>query len=452
MVPGREATSLARRTTVTATDDERERLASELERARERSRRLEAIVETGFLVNSTLDLRELADHIIGIASRLIGAERGSLFLVDAERGVLRSLVAQGLDGAPLELAIGDGIVGAVAASGEAVILDEPYADPRFDPKVDRATGFRTCSLLTVPVRDRDGALTAVLQLLNHREAGFSRADVEFLAELGVPFAVALTTARLHREIVARERSQEELRLAAEIQRTLLPDALVEVPGLELERLIRPSREVGGDYWDVIPTGDGEHWWLVVADISGKGVAAGLIASNVQAYFWSRRGDRRSLDRVVAEGNDLLFRLTRGRKYATLVVAEWEPATRTLRWVSAGHPPVFLRRRGGVSSLGATGRPIGLLPDQSYEVGELVLAPGDTLLLHTDGVFEAGMGGDGGEYGLERVARCLDSGGSAAEVVRRLADDLRRHLGNGEPDDDLTVVCARCRDGGAGEGE
>lgn len=430
---------------MTSTDSELQRLRRELAAERQRSHRLEVVVETAFLVNSTLDLRELADHIIGLASRFIDAERGSLFLVDAETGVLRSLVAQGLGGAPLELKIGDGIVGAVAATGRAVILDEPYADPRFDPTVDRATGFVTRSLLTVPVRDRDGALTAVLQLLNHRGSGFSAGDVEFLAELGVPFAIALTTARLHREIVARERSQEELRLAAEIQRTLLPDELVRVPGLELERLVRPSREVGGDYWDVIPTGDGERWWLVVADISGKGVAAGLIASNVQAYFWSRRSDRRTLQRVVAEGNDLLYRLTRGRKFATLVLVEWEPASRTLRWVSAGHPPVFLRRGTGVESLAATGRPIGLLPDQSYGSGELTLALGDTLLLYTDGVFEAGMGSDGGEYGLERVAACLAPGGSAAEVSRRLADDLRRHLGSAEPDDDLTVVCARCRD-------
>jgi len=331
----------------------------------ERIGRLEAVVEAGSLLNSTLDLEELVGGIISIATRLVGAERGSLFLVDEGRGVLRSLVAQGIDGRPLELPIGDGIVGSVAATGEAVILNDPYNDPRFDSTVDHETGFRTRSLLTVPVRDRDGTLTAVLQLLNHSAGGFTLADVEFLAELGVTFAVALATARMHREILDKQRLDEELRLAAEIQRALRPRDAVGVPGLELETLLQPCLEVGGDYLDLIPrTADG-RWWIVVADISGKGVAAGLIAANVQAYLWSRRHQRVSLSRVVAEGNELLFGLADGVKYATLVIAEWNPASRWLSWVNAGHPPMLLRRGGRVTEAGATGPPIGLLPDQSY---------------------------------------------------------------------------------------
>ena len=126
----------------------------ELAEARERVRRLEAVVEAGLMVNSTLDLAELAEHVIGIATRLINAERGSLFLVDRETGRLRSMVAQGLTTGPLTVEVGEGIVGAVAASGEAELLDDPYMDSRFDPKVDQLTGFQTRSLLTVPVRDR----------------------------------------------------------------------------------------------------------------------------------------------------------------------------------------------------------------------------------------------------------------------------------------------------------
>ncbi len=415
---------------------------SRLDKLEARLQRLQAVVDASVLVNSTLDLRRLAEHVVDIATRLIDAERGSLFLVDTAAGTLSSLVAQGIGQAPLRLSIGDGIVGAVAASGEAEILNDPYADARFDPGVDRATGFRTRSLLTVPVSDRDGNMVAVLQLLNHRGAGFTGDDVAFLGELGVPFAIALTTARLHRDIVARERMGEELRLAAEIQQTLRPRDLGGIPGLEVEALVRPCLEVGGDYYDVIPTGSGSRWWLVMADISGKGVSAGLIASNVQAYMWSRRADRRSLPRVVEEGNDLLYQLTQGRKYATLVVLEWRPAERRLSWVNAGHPPVMLARAGTVDRLGATGRPIGMLPDQHYEAGSLVLEPGDLLVLYTDGVHEAGMGSACGEYGLERLAGCLATASSALDLVGRLSVDLAAHLEEHPPDDDVTVLCAR----------
>jgi len=405
--------------------------------------RLEAIVEAGSLLNSTLDLEELVGGVIGIATRLVGAERGSLFLVDEARGVLRSLVAQGIDGEPLELEIGDGIVGSVAASGEAIILNDPYGDPRFDSTVDQITGFRTRSLLTVPVRDREGRLTAVLQLLNHSAGGFTCADVSFLAELGISFAVALATARMHREILRQERLDEELRLAAEIQRALRPRDAMAIEGLDLESLLAPCHEVGGDYLDLIPRAGG-RWWIVVADISGKGVAAGLIAANLQAYLWSRRRQRISLARLVAEGNDLLFGLAEGVKYATLVIADWNPASRTLSWVNAGHPPMLLRRGGRVTEAGATGPPIGLLPDLSYEIRRARLGGGDALLLYTDGVLEAGGQEDAAcEFGIDRIKRCFEHDEACTRTVQHLSDAVRGFLDGAPLGDDLTILCARC---------
>ena len=415
--------------------------SSELAEARERVRRLEAVVEAGLMVNSTLDLGELAEHVIGIATRLINAERGSLFLVDRETGRLRSMVAQGLTTGPLTVEVGEGIVGAVAASGEAVILDDPYGDSRFDPKVDQLTGFQTRSLLTVPVRDREGSLIAVLQLLNHRDGGFSVADVDFLAELGVPFAIALTTADLHREIVAREQLRREVRLAAEIQRALQPEGRADIPGLEIEVLFEPCHEVGGDYWDVIPVGD-DRWWIVVADVSGKGVPAGLVASNIQACLWTRRAGAEPLTLVIADVNEILCRLTRGRKYATLVAAEWNSTDDTLTWVSAGHPPLMLRSDGAVHDFGATGRPIGLLCDQSYESEGASLAEGDTVLLYTDGLLEAGGINGAEEFGLDRIRACLAVDGGPRDVIGKLTAALAAHIDGGEPEDDVTLVCLR----------
>jgi sigma-B regulation protein RsbU (phosphoserine phosphatase) len=283
----------------------------------------------------------------------------------------------------------------------------------------------------------------VLQLLNHRLGAFSAEDVEFLAELGSPFAIGLTTARLHREIVERERMQEELRLAAEIQRTLQPRDWGQIPGLALESLSRPCREVGGDYHDLIPTDRNGRFWLTVADISGKGVSAGLIASNVQAYLWSRRSDGRPLQRVVAEGSELLYRLTRGRKFATAILAEWNPPARTLSWVNAGHVPLLLRRGDTVTAIEATGRPMGLLPGEHYSCARRELLPGDLFLVCTDGVLEAGISGPQGELGLERLDACLRRASSAATAVAEVDEELRRHLGDEAPDDDVTVLCGEC---------
>jgi sigma-B regulation protein RsbU (phosphoserine phosphatase) len=419
----------------------RETTTDELSEAREQIRRLEAVVEAGLMVNSTLDLAEIGEHIVDIATRLINAERGSLFLVDRETGRLRSMVAQGLLGGPLNLEVGEGIVGAVAASGEAEILEDPYADPRFDQKIDRRTGFRTRSLLTVPVRDREGSLVAVLQLLNHRGRGFSAADVEFLAELGVAFSIALNTADLHREIVAREQLRREVRLAAEIQRALQPIGRADIPGLEVEVLFEPCHEVGGDYWDVIPVGDG-RWWIVVADVSGKGVPAGLVASNIQACLWTSRSRSAPLDSVVADINEILCRLTRSRKYATLIAAEWNSANESLTWVNAGHPPLMLKQGDGVHDFGATGRPVGLLSDQRYESDSATLGDGDMVLLYTDGILEAGVFNGANEFGLDRIRSCLADERRPGQVIACLTAALSAHIRGHERDDDITLVCLR----------
>jgi sigma-B regulation protein RsbU (phosphoserine phosphatase) len=199
--------------------------------------------------------------------------------------------------------------------------------------------------------------------------------------------------------------------------------------------------VGGDYWDVIPVGD-DRWWIVVADVSGKGVPAGLVASNIQACLWSRRMGSEPLTSVFADVNEILCRLTRSRKYATLVAAEWNPTNGDLTWVSAGHPPLLLARKGVVFDFGATGRPVGLLCDQIYEAEKASLAEGDTLLLYTDGLLEAGAITGSEEFGLERVRVCLNADGGPRDVIDRLTAALSEHLGGGELDDDVTLVCLR----------
>lgn len=404
-----------------------------------RVQRLEAIVEASALVNSTLDLRTIAETIVGIATRLIGAERGSLFLLDARQGVLRSLIAHGVEG--LQVKVGEGIVGTVAAEGQPVVLDDPYGDCRFDRRFDTTTGFRTRSLLTVPVTDRDGHLVAVLQLLNHRDGRFRTGDVEFLGELGVPFAVALATARLHEEIVAREKLAEEVRVAGTIQQNLHPKDLA-APGLELAARFQPSRGVGGDYYDLIPARHG-CYWLVMADVSGKGIPAALIASHVQSFLWSRRLDRRPLDRIAAEGNELLHHFTQGKKYATVVLAEWSPRRRTLTYVNAGHPPVLVRRGEGVLQLGSTGAPLGLMPGLPFRSATTELACDDVLLLYTDGVNEAGAELDMEEFGIARLAGLMGDASSPQGLLDTVSAALTAYLGEHLPHDDVTMLAARC---------
>ena len=410
---------------------------------RRRVRRLRAIIDAAALVNSMLDLQVIADHVVSIATRLLSAERGSLFLLDRESSALTPLVAHGVQDGQLMVNVGEGIVGAVARTGRPIILSDPYSDPRFNPRFDRETGFKTRSLLTVPVRDRGGELVAVLQLLNHEGHPFNNDDAAFLGELGVPFAIALCTAKMHQQVVERERLREELRLAAEIQRTMQPLDLAHVPGLEIHALSKPCLEVGGDYFDLIPTDRGT-WWLMVGDVSGKGVSAALVASNLQAFLWSRRNDPSPLSTIMAEANDLLRTLARGKKYATLILAEWNAESQTLTWVNAGHPPMLLRHRGALETHEATGVPLGLLRDRRYTEERAVLEGGDLLLLVTDGVTEAEGGAKEGEFGLGRVKACFEGADGSASLAEKVSGALAEHLAGNEPRDDVTLLCACCK--------
>ncbi|MEJ2368615.1 MAG: SpoIIE family protein phosphatase [Acidobacteriota bacterium] len=412
------------------------------QKLRRRLKRLKAVAEAGFLVNSTLDLEHIAKHIVEIAARLIHAERGTLFLLQKDGKSLLPIVAQGVSVQTLRVKMGQGITGRVAETSRPILLNDAYTDKRFDPEFDRKTGLKTRSLLTVPIRNNQEGLVGVLQLVNHRKDHFTREDIKFLSELAVPFAIALTSAKLHSEIVAQEKTKQELRLAADIQRTLLPRDLSVVPGLELQAEFQPCFEVAGDYYDLIPTQRGS-WWLVLGDVSGKGVASAMIASNIQAFLWSRRKDDKHLSEIASEANELLCTLARGRKYITMILAEWRPGRKHLTWVNAGHPPMLLRSSGRVRRLAATGVPLGLLSGQCYSQDEAVLSGSDQFLMVSDGVTEAGEISRGEEFGLDRVVQCLKQDLSCEDLANDLARKVSLFRRGAPAQDDLTILCGRC---------
>ncbi|MBI5607683.1 MAG: GAF domain-containing protein [Deltaproteobacteria bacterium] len=163
------------------------------------NQRLQAVLEIAKALTSERDLDRLLNLIVGAASRVVDAERGTLFLVDPDTGELWSKVAQGLGG-EIRLPRGSGIVGAVAETAQVIKLRDAYADPRFNQDVDRSTGYRTRNLLAVPLRNTHGDVVGVLQLLNKHEGDFSEADADLLRALGGQAAAAIENALLHDEI------------------------------------------------------------------------------------------------------------------------------------------------------------------------------------------------------------------------------------------------------------
>jgi sigma-B regulation protein RsbU (phosphoserine phosphatase) len=400
---------------------------------------LSTIVESTKKLNSTLDLGELINIILQLATRQTGADRGTVFLVDHEHNEIWSLVGLGLAQQEIRLPATKGIAGWVASHGETVNLEDVYADPRFEAEVDRRLGYRTKTLLCLPIRNKDGEIVGVLQLLNKRAGPFSRQDEGFLLALSDHVALALENAQLHRERLAKQKMERDLALARSIQISLLPENPPELDGFEIAVLHKPSLMVGGDYYDFV-TLDPDTLLAVVADVEGKGVSSAMVMANLQATLRALVAHLHSLERLVGSLNDMIWADTRAQKYLTMFIALLDQRHKSLHYINAGHvPPAVVRANGDTAYLREGGMVVGMFPSVTYERGHIRLEPGDIVVSCTDGITEA-MDAQSNEFGLERLVETVrrNRTGSAREIVELVMAEVDRYSRGGTHEDDRVI--------------
>jgi len=240
----------------------------------------------------------------------------------------------------------------------------------------------------------------------------------------------LTTRTDARDIVA----------ATAVQSHMWPGSLPRIAGFDCAAASLPARGVGGDFYDAVLAGD--HLAFVLGDVAGKGMAAGLIASSVQARWQAALHQRDlTLTGMMAALNQDVFHSTEGSRYATLVHGVLSPATGRLRYVNAGHPPSLIVAADGSwrEALAATAPAIGLFEGATFPAADVVLAPGDTLIVVSDGVSEA-LDPKGCEFDLGGVAGLVAEGaGDAATLPAAVVEAVCRHRGADQAQDDVTVL-------------
>jgi phosphoserine phosphatase RsbU/P len=408
---------------------------------RDELERLRKLVEASKLINSSIEPEALFASILTVARNELHVERGTLYFVDDQKQEIWAKIAGELV-TEIRLPIGKGLAGTVAATGEAVILHDAYQDPRFDRSLDQKTGYRTRSMLCVPIKNRGERIVGVLQLLNKTNGSFGPRDLEFLSGISDHMAIAMENATLHMELLEKQRMEEELKLGREIQSRLLPSAPVDVRGVELAAFSLPCYEVGGDYFDFLELPDGDLG-LAIGDVSGKGVSAALIMSSVQAALRVAAPIEDDLARLVARLNALIFRSARGRKYATFFFGRYTPSTGVLRYVNAGHNPPYIATAEGLTEIDSTGRPIGILPESSYTEGTIELPQGSTLFLYTDGLNEA-ADPDEVEFGNDQLRELFLAQRNEAtnEIPSRVLDAVTTFERGAKATDDKTIVVMR----------
>lgn len=273
---------------------------------------------------------------------------------------------------------------------------------------------------------------------------FTASDFEFGAGLVAQAAVAFENAWHIRETIERKRIEQELSLAASIQENLFPAVMPQLAGCELAARNRPARHCGGDYYDALPVAaasDCDRHLLCVADVSGKGLPASLLMSNIQATLRALLGRIPTLTELAAHTNESLYATTPSSKYVTAVLVEVDPISGICRYVNAGHTDcLLLKANGEVTWLKATGTPLGLIPEVPYEEESLQLDPGDLIALYSDGVTEA-QDENENEFGEERLANLLRPimHESAQTLVNRVFDEIDRFAGAAPQYDDITLL-------------
>lgn len=291
----------------------------------------------------------------------------------------------------------------------------------------------------VPLRDRNCNLLTWLVIFRPGQP-LSLEEQNFLEGLALQASVAVENARYHEQLLAWERTQQDLLAARTIQRSLLPQSLPQIPGYSVSYQSRPCREVGGDYVDIIPL-DSHCFVAIVADIAGKGLASALVSASVRAVFRAMVMAGGDLAELAGRMNDLHY--AEGpearRKYATAIVARLDARRHELTVVNAGHNPGFLLSAAGVHLLDASGPPLGLFPGRRYQVETHSLTGSCGLLLYTDGLTEVFRGEE--EFGSERLLaefqqlqkhRCSDT-------LNQLWKLLTEFSGSGEQSDDMTAL-------------
>jgi serine phosphatase RsbU (regulator of sigma subunit) len=417
----------------------------QLEQELARHRRL---MDASVALHTTLDLDELLGLMLDVAKQGVSADRGTVFLVSEDGREIWSRVTTGDRLLEIRLPVGQGIAGTVAKTGETVNLRDARSDPRFDASWDKKTGYVTRQLLTMPIRNRAGAVVGVFQLLNKASGDFDAGDEAFLEALSVHASLAVENAQLHRAAIEKERQDREIAFVRNVQRAYQPERQeTRLGSLVAAGMNLLCEDASGDYYDFIDLPSG-RLGVVIGDVSGHGLGAALVMAQARAHLRAFAATVDELPRVMNLLNDFLSRDMTSGRFMTLFVALGDAATGRVEWSNAGHPPALLYRAAGgeVEHLASQGRVLGVFPDAGFQDAPPVdLRPGDVLLLYTDGATESAdpAGRLLGEDGLADVLRRLADREPAA-ILDGIRDALVAWTGRPDFNDDLTLVALKRR--------
>ncbi len=405
---------------------------------------LRMLMEVSSIISSKLDFNDLITVVMEKAKDVMEAEACSILLYNKNINKLEFEVALGgEEGASdilkkhVTLDIGQGIAGWVAENLKPLIVKDAKSDSRFSHEADKQTGFITKSLIAVPLIGRSG-LIGVAEILNPKVKDFfTDYDLEMFQTLCRQVAVAIENSLYHKESIERERHKQELELASAIQRSFLPESPVfKKDNIRVSAINISAKQVGGDLYDFIEPVEGKTG-VFIGDISGKGVSAALYMAKTISDFRYISRLTESPDKVLNCLNTLILKAPRGL-FLTAIYMITDTVTGNLKVSVAGHPPFLWLTKGEVKVMDVdAGPPLGILPFE-YPATPISLKRGDSLLLLTDGVFEA-KNEEGQRIGFENIIEFTKKHMDHERLIEMISDHVDSFSRGTDRADDLTLV-------------
>ncbi len=390
-------------------------------------------------IGGSRNSEEMIQTIIRRSLRAVNAEQGVITLVEQEVDrSMKTLVRTMIDSIGQEkFHLDQNLIGWMYLNKKPLIVDDPMHDSRFKG-VQWDVSIR--SVLCVPMMVKS-ELKGVLTVYNKKDGGkFTENDQRLLAIIAGQSAQVVENARLYEQEKALMSMQEEIRLASKIQAELMPKKNPEIPGYDIAGMSIPARVVGGDYFDFIPIDD-TCIAVCIGDVTGKGLPAAILMSNVQATLRSQTILKPSAKECIERSNKLLHASTNSEKFVTLFYGVLDSKNHQFCYSNAGHDnPILISPDNDVVRLGTGGVVLGIMADFPFEEETITLPPDTLFVAYSDGITEA-MNENQTPYDEERLLNIIKKNrdSSAQNIISNIIDDIKLHTGNFPQSDDMTLV-------------
>jgi len=403
---------------------------------------MEAILRVTRGLAAPFDLTTMLGEVVNAAKQVLDAERGSVWLYDAATNELVLEVATGIR--PIRVPSGTGLAGACARERQIINVPDCYADPRFDPGVDKASGYRTRCMLTLPLVDHKDALVGVMQVLNKRDGVFDAYDEVLATALAAQCAVALQRVRMTGALIEGEKMRQALEMARVVQMSTLPTAMPAVPSYDVCATFNPADLTGGDTYDLALLD--ERLLVVLGDATGHGIAPALSVTQMQAMLRMAFRLGADLETAFLQVNNRLAETLADDRFITAFIGVLDPATHVLRFHSGGQGPIFRYRAAEQTweRYKPTSFPLGAMPLTTLRPAlTLEMLPGDVLAVISDGIYEY-ENVRGEQFGEARVQALIadNSDKPTAEVLELLRASVRAFSAGAPQEDDMTAVLVK----------